>query len=233
MSRLTGLQKAIRVTFKDISLLEQALIHSSYVNENPDITSVPNERLEFLGDAVLALVIAEKLYQDFPEFDEGQMTKLRAAVIRKDTLVRVAKSINLGEYLSLGKGEEKSGGHQKPTNLACGMEAVIAAIFMDRGWSTTRKIVLQLFESELQSAINLDTVIDNKSELQELIQAKYQQVPSYHVVGTAGPNHSKIFTVEVRLGKKTLGKGSGTSKKAAESQAARSALKNIPSGFTA
>lgn len=225
MPDFAALQQTLRVSFNNSSLLEQALVHSSYINENPSFALTSNERLEFLGDAVLGLIVAEKLYQDFPHFNEGEMTKLRAALVRRDTLARMARAISLGDYLYLGKGEEANGGRRKPANLAAALEAVIAAIFLDQGSSVTQDFILSLLATELESMVSQDAGIDYKSALQELIQSQEQQTPSYHVVATVGPDHDRTFTVEVRLGEAVLGTGSGKSKKTAETEAAHSALK--------
>jgi len=222
------LQKVLRVSFKDVTLLEQALVHSSYVNENPGLTPTSNERLEFLGDAILGFVVAEKLYHDPTDFTEGQMTKLRAGLVQRDTLVRMARAVSLGEYLYLGKGEEASGGRDKPANLAGTMEAVIAAIFLDRGLPFTRDFVLGMIDKELDKVVKQGTAIDYKSELQERLQARHQPTPTYHVIETTGPDHDRIFTVEVRVGETVLGRSSGKSKKTAESEAARAALEKLP-----
>lgn len=227
MADLTILQQSLGITFNNISLLEQALVHSSYVNENPGVAPTSNERLEFLGDAVLGLVVAERLYQDFPQFTEGQMTRLRAALVRRETLARMAQAIGLGDHLYLGKGEEASGGRQKPVNLAGAIEAVIGAIFLDQGLARARDFTLRLLETDLREAVTRGDSIDYKSELQELIQAKEQQIPTYHVIESTGPDHDKRFTVEVRVGDTLLGRGSGKSKKTAESEAARAALEKL------
>lgn len=231
MTDLTTWQQSLGITFNNISLLEQALVHSSYVNENPDLAPTPNERLEFLGDAVLGLVVAERLYQDFPQFTEGQMTRLRAALVRRETLARMAQAIGLGDHLHLGKGEEASGGRQKPLNLAGAIEAVIGAIFLDQGLARARDFTLRLLETDLQEAVTRGDSIDYKSELQELIQAREQQTPTYHVIESTGPDHDRRFTVEVRVGDTLLGRGSGRSKKAAESEAARTALEKLHSDY--
>ena len=227
MTDLTTWQQSLGITFNNISLLEQALVHSSYVNENPDLAPTPNERLEFLGDAVLGLVVAERLYQDFPQFTEGQMTRLRAVLVRRETLARMAQAIGLGDHLYLGKGEEASGGRQKPVNLAGAIEAIIGAIFLDQGLARATDFTLRLLETDLQKAVTRGDNIDYKSELQELIQAREQQTPTYHVIESTGPDHDKRFTVEVRVGDTLLGRGSGKSKKAAESEAARAALEKL------
>ena len=227
MAELAVLQEILGVSFKDPSRLEQALVHSSYINENPDFAPTSNERLEFLGDAVLGLVVAEKLYQDLPSFTEGEMTKLRAALVRRDTLARAARAISLGDYLYLGKGEEASGGRRKPVNLAGALEAVIAAIFLDQGSATAKNFILRLFNKELQKVVSQGAGVDYKSQLQELIQAREQQTPAYYVIEAKGPDHDRRFTVEVRAGDTVLGRGSGKSKKEAETEAARSALERL------
>lgn len=221
------LEQSLGVSFNDISLLEQALVHSSYLNENPGFTSTPNERLEFLGDAVLGLIVAEKLYQDNLSFREGKMTRLRAVLVRRDTLAHKAKALKLGDYLYLGKGEEASGGRHKPANLATALEAIIAALFLDQGLSKTRDFILRLFDAEIKKLVRQGRETDYKSELQELIQSRGQKAPTYHVIESRGPDHDKTFTVEVRLAETVLGRGSGKSRKAAETEAARSALEQL------
>ncbi len=227
MAELAVLQEILGVSFKDLSRLEQALVHSSYINENPDFAPTSNERLEFLGDAILGLVVAEKLYQDLPSFTEGEMTKLRAALVRRDALARAARAISLGDYLYLGKGEEASGGRRKPVNLAGALEAVIAAIFLDQGSATAKNFILRLLNKELQKVVSQGAGVDYKSQLQELIQAREQQTPAYYVIEAKGPDHDRRFTVEVRAGDTVLGRGSGKSKKEAETEAARSALERL------
>ena len=232
MADLAALQQTLGISFNDPSLLEQALVHSSYVNEKPGIASASNERLEFLGDAVLGFIVAERLYQDFPHSAEGEMTRLRAALVRRDTLARMARTIKLGDYLYLGKGEEASGGRSKPANLAGAFEAIIAAIFLDQGSITARDFILSLFRVELQRIADHGARADYKSQLQEFIQAREQQTPAYQVVDTMGPDHDRRFTVEVRAGDSMLGRGSGKSKKEAETEAARAALKQFSTSFT-
>ena len=232
MADLAALQRTLGMSFNDSSLLEQALVHSSYVNENPGFALASNERLEFLGDAVLGLVVAEKLYRDPPYSTEGEMTRLRAALVRRDTLACMARTIKLGDYLYLGKGEEASGGRRKPANLAGALEATIATIFLDQGSIATREFILRLFNEELQKVASHGGGVDYKSQLQELIQAREQQAPAYQLIETVGPDHDKVFTVEVRVGDTVLGKGSGKSKKAAETEAARTALEQLSTSFT-
>jgi len=232
LADLAVLQEILGISFKDLSRLEQALIHSSYINENPSFAPTSNERLEFLGDAVLDSVVAEKLYQDLPSFTEGEMTKLRAALVRRDTLAHTARAIRLGDYLYLGKGEEASGGRHKPVNLAGALEAVIAAIFLDQGAATAKNFILRLFNKELQKVVSQGAEVNYKSQLQELVQAREQQTPVYYVIDTKGPDHDRRFTIEVRAGDTVLGRGSGKSKKEAETEAARSALESLSTNFT-
>ena len=232
MIDLVALQETLKISFNDLSLLEQALVHSSYINENPGFAPASNERLEFLGDAILGFVVAEKLYQDFPDLAEGEMTKLRSVLVRRDTLARIALAIRLGDYLYLGRGEEASGGRDKLANLAGALEAVVAAVFFDRSLAITREFVLKLLEEELQKVVKQGTVVDYKSQLQELTQSRYRSTPDYRLLEEVGPDHDKKFTVEVRAGDIVLGRGSGKSKKMAETEAARSALEQLSTHFT-
>ena len=232
MADLATLQQILDIFFDNPPLLEQALVHSSYINENPGFTPTSNERLEFLGDSVLGFVVTEKLYQDFPHFTEGEMTRVRATLVRGDTLARIATAIKLGDYLYLGKGEEASGGRYKPTNLAGTLEALIAAIFLDQGLVTARDFILRLLNEELQKIVSQGVEVDYKSQLQELIQSRQQPTPVYYVVEAAGPDHAKRFTVEVRVGDTVLGRGTGRSKRMAETEAARLALEQLSANFT-
>ncbi|MBI2852153.1 MAG: ribonuclease III [Chloroflexi bacterium] len=227
MSTLAALQEALGVSFSDRSLLEQSLIHSSYVNENPGLARFSNERLEFLGDAVLGLIAAETLYRRSPALTEGQMTRLRAVLVRRETLARFAQAIRLGNYLYLGKGEEAGGGRQRQANLAGAFEALTAAVYLDRGLDVVRDFIFKFLKPELERAVSPAVAADYKSALQELIQASEQQTPSYHVKEVTGPEHDRVFTVEVSVGGRMLGSGSGKSKKTAEEEAARSALAGL------
>jgi ribonuclease-3 len=227
MTNQNELQKTLGIAFEKQELLIQALTHSSYANENPGLAPTSNERLEFLGDAILGLVVAENLYNDFPTMAEGEMTRLRSILVKQDTLARVAESLKLGEFLYLGKGEEASGGREKPANLARALEALIAAIYLDHGYEVTEQLVLEILDSELLKILYQGTLIDYKSQLQELLQAKTQQTPIYNLIETQGPDHDKNFTVEVRIGNDLLATGFGRSKKKAETEAARIALENL------
>ena len=221
------LQKKLGVSFQQPELLTQALTHSSYANENPGVSPASNERLEFLGDAILGLIVAENLFRDFPGMSEGEMTRLRSILVKQETLARVAESIKLGNYLYLGKGEEASGGKDKPANLARALEAVVAAVYLDQGSAITEQLVLEILDAELLKTLYQGAIIDYKSQLQELLQAKTQQTPVYNLIETQGPDHNKNFTVEVRLGNDVLATGIGRSKKKAETEAAHIALEKL------
>ncbi|MFH0914618.1 MAG: ribonuclease III [Chloroflexota bacterium] len=227
MTEIAELEQLLGVALQDKTLLELALVHSSYLNENPTFAPASNERLEFLGDAVLGLIIAEKLYQDFPALSEGEMTKLRAALVRRETLAMVAETLELGAYLYLGRGEEAGGGRHNTANLAATLEAVVAAVFLDRGMETARGLVLRLFGPEIEKTMSQGARLDYKSALQEAIQARYQQTPHYSLLEVTGPDHDRRFTVAVMLGSRVLGKGAGRNKRAAETEAARVALEEL------
>ena len=225
--RINDLQRVLGVNFQNPPLLERALVHDSYVNENPDLAPTSNERLEFLGDAVLGVIVSEKLYHDFPGYDEGKLTHLRASLVRRNTLARMATAIGLGDYLYLGKGEEASGGRKKIPNLAGAIEAVIGAVFLDQGMDVAKGCVLKLLHEEYETTARKGVTPDYKSQLQELVQAGGQKTPAYSLVGSSGPDHALWFTVQVKVGDQTLGQGSGRNKKAAESEAARDALAKL------
>ena len=227
MADQNDLQKILGVPFQQQELLTQALTHSSYANENPGTAPASNERLEFLGDAILGLIVAENLFRDFPAMSEGEMTRLRSILVKQETLARVAESIELGDYLYLGKGEESSGGREKPANLARVLEALIAAVYLDHGFAVTEQFVLEILDAELLKTLYEGTIIDYKSQLQELLQAQAQQTPVYNLIETSGPDHDKKFTVEVKQGNDVLATGIGRSKKKAETEAARIALEKL------
>jgi ribonuclease III len=224
MSDWTELQSQLGTSFSDLSLLQQAFVHRSYLNENPDFRLGSNERLEFLGDALLSLVIAEFLFREFGDLSEGELTKLRSDLVRQDSLARLASSLGLGQYLYLGQGEEKGGGRKRSRNMACTLEALIGAAFVDQGFDVTRDLILRLFASSISDLRERGQASDCKSRLQELIQAESQERPVYRLVEAVGPDHDKTFWVEVVVGGETLGRGSGKSKQAAEKDAAKQAL---------
>jgi ribonuclease III len=228
LADLAEFEQKIGISFQNPAYLELALIHSSYINENPGLAVESNERLEFLGDAVLGLVIAERLYQDFPRSPEGELTRLRAALVRRETLAQMARKIDLGAYLSLGNGEETGGGRGKAANLAGAFESLIAAIYLDQGLETARSFILGLFGPEMYQQAHRGAGTDYKSKLQEIMQAERQITPTYELITAVGPEHDKQFTVEVWIGDEALGRGAGKSKKQAEMEAARAALAKIP-----
>ncbi len=232
MPDLDSLQEALGIAFRDRAVLEQALVHSSYINENPAAAPGHNERLEFLGDAVLGFFVAERLYREFPGLDEGEMTRLRAALVRRDTLARVGRGIRLGEYLYMGRGEEATGGRHKTANLAGALEAVIAAVYLDQGIAAAERVVGRLLDKEWEAAVRRGAGVDYKSRLQEVTQSRFQATPQYCLVAEEGPEHDKLFTVQVVVGAAVMGSGSGKSKKLAETEAARAALEKIGEDFT-
>lgn len=221
------LEEALGIKFGDVTLLRQALTHPSYANEAPDGIVADNERFEFLGDAVLYFVVTEELYRNFPGLDEGELTEFRVSLIRQETLARCALRLGLGRYLLLGKGEELTGGRERETNLADAFEAVVGALFLDQGIDVARKFILAQLGEELTGIVCQGRRRNYKTLLQEFTQAKFKQLPAYQVVAVCGPDHAKSFTVEVRLGNRTIGTGSGKSKRAAEMAAARAAWESL------
>src|SRR4030042_686873 len=206
---IDDLHKPLGTAFHSPSLLQQALVHSSYINENPAGVSGHNERLEFLGDAGMGLGVAGELFRACPDLSEGEMTRLRATLVRRDTLARVARSISLGDFLYMGKGEEASGGRSKTPNLAGALEAVFAAVYLDRGILASRDLFISLFVPEWQKLASPGAGVDFKSRLQELTHSRFQQTPVYYLVAEVGPDHDKRFTVEVKVNDEILGGGSG------------------------
>lgn len=215
------LEERLGYQFKNHSLLENALTHSSYANEHRDAGMSSNERLEFLGDSVLGMVVADHLYREHPQMPEGELTRTRAALVCEDSLVEVARALELGKYLRLGKGEDAGGGRERPSILADATEAVLAAVYLDGGIAPARRAIrtLVLGHEEEMSASR-----DYKTALQELVQRESGQKLTYHLVGEEGPDHAKRFSVEVELNGKTVGAGEGRTKKAAEQNAAKAAI---------
>jgi ribonuclease III len=224
---LDAAQERLGVRFQDPSILLEALVHRSYNNEYPEAALPDNERLEFLGDAALGLVVARWLYGRFPEGREGQLTEIRAALVQRGTLGRVAHDQGIGEFLLLGKGEEASGGREREQNLARAFEAVVGAVLLDQGFGASAAFIRRSLKSELESLGAEPVTIDVKSRLQQIVQAKWQRPPSYKTVKAEGPDHAKIFTVEVLIGKEVLGVGRGRSKQMAEKEAALHAVETL------
>ncbi|MCY4062726.1 MAG: ribonuclease III [Chloroflexi bacterium] len=218
----------IGITFEEPALLTQALTHPSFVNEyegNEDIRD--NERLEFLGDAVLDLLVADMLYRRFPQVDEGELTQLRAALVKTESLAQLGTNCRLGEFLLIGRGEELSGGRGRSTILCRAFEAVVGAIYLDQGMNAVVDFVLPPLLELLKDIIENSLHIDARSRLQERIQARLNITPDYRVTGAEGPEHAKEFRVEVAIGDTLIGSGIGGSKRAAAREAARAALKQL------
>ena len=220
-------QKALGIRFNDELLLQQAFVHRSYLNENPDFTLPSNERLEFLGDAILDFTVAEQLYRDFPELPEGELTKTRAYLVCRQTLAKVASSLKLGDWLLLGQGEEASGGRKKQSNLANTMEALIGAIYLDQGLPEVKQFILRQLKPFLEKTKRGEISPNYKALLQELAQSEKHSTPIYRLVEATGPDHNKQFTVEVLIQDEVLGRGAGKSKKDAEIEAARLAWEKL------
>jgi len=220
-------QRELGISFRQVSLLEQAFVHRSYLNENPDFNLSDNKRLEFLGDAILNFIVAERLYREFPTLPEGDLTEIRASLVCRDTLAEVSSALRLGAWLLLGQGEETSGGRTKQSNLANAMEALIGAIYLDRGLATARKFIFRQLKPELRKIKAGKMTPNYKALVQELIQGQKKPAPVYNLVEAAGPDHNKEFTAEILVEGEVLGRGTGKSKKAAESQAARAAWEKL------
>jgi len=226
-----ALQQAIGYRFRDRGLLEHAMTHTSRANEDISGGVHDNESMEFLGDAVVGFVIADVLFREFPEFDEGEKSKTKAALVSTATLARQAERLNLGEHLLLGRGEEKTGGRRKQALLADGYEALIAAIYLDGGIEHVRAFIVREFAT-LLSDVQQHGIAgsqDYKSALQELLQARDLPLPEYRLLGTMGPDHRKLFQVEVVVNGEALAESTGPSKKEAEQDAARAALDKLKS----
>ncbi len=227
MERLHELEQHLDYTFHDLRLLRAALYHSSYANEHRAQSVSSNERLEFLGDAVLGFVSADYLYRKHPDLPEGELTRIRAALVCEDSLHEVAQRLHLGDFLMLGKGEESGGGRHRPSILADAVEAVLAAVYLDGGIDEARALVHRiLLEKEPEQVVE-SRRRDCKTELQELVQRKPNQELRYELVSESGPDHAKVFTVAVMLNGQVVGLGSGHSKKEAEQSAARTALEQM------
>ena len=222
---IKDLEAAIGYRFQNIQLLQNALTHSSYANERWHNSLLSNERLEFLGDSVLGMLVAEYLYHNFPNRPEGELTRMRADMVCEQTLAAAANRIGLGSHLLLGHGEEQGGGRKRNSILADAMESVIAACFLDGGMEAALKVVQQFILVEVP--VNKLHNADYKTKLQELVQQKKNQILSYKLVGQSGPDHDKQFDVEVSLNGQVVGCGSGSSKKRAEQMAARSAIEKL------
>ena len=225
------LQSKLKYQFGDPRLLIQSLTHVSYGHENHQdqpLAYRDNERLEFLGDAVLDLVISDLLLEAFPDAAEGQLSKMRAAVVNEKTLYEITKPLNLNQLIRLGKGETRTGGAEKPSILSSAFEALIAAIYIDGGFNAVYPVVRYLFAPLFKDDHAAISFQDHKTKLQETSQGKYRLTPTYHLIGSSGPDHAKEFEVEVRIRDYVLAKAKGPSKKDAEQNAAREGMNCLP-----
>lgn len=219
------IQQRIAYTYRKTGLLERALTHKSYANENR--LSNHNERMEFLGDAVLGLVVSEFLMKTCPDSTEGDLSRLRAAVVSEPALAAVARGLGLGEYLLLGRGEEQTGGRDKDSLLADCLEALIASVYLDAGKDAAEAFIMRFFEDIIKKTCASGGTFDYKTELQELCQDRLKQLPEYKVVSETGPDHQKQFEVELLVKGQVHGRGAGRSKKEAEQRAAKEALEKL------
>jgi len=227
---LDGLQDRIRYRFTDRWLLYQALTHRSRAAEDMSRQAVDNESLEFLGDALLGFVVADWLFQQYPHFDEGQKSKVKATVVSTQSLARHAEAIGLGDYLILGRGEEKTGGRGKPALLADAFEAIVAAIYLDGGLDAAATFLRHELKAAVDAGRDPSLVVDYKSALQERLQALGHPLPQYRLAGESGPDHQKLFQVDVVVEGVVRGSASGRAKKEAEQDAARQALASLDVG---
>ncbi len=224
---VSALQKIISYNFIDPKTLLEAITHKSFANENRELRLPDNERLEFLGDAVLHLLISDHLIKNYPELPEGDLSKLRATIVSEPSLFKIAKRIDLGDYILLGRGEEHTGGRGKSSILANALEAIIAAIYLDGGMEKARAFVMSYFVPEIKNAMEQRISHDYKTDLQEHCQGFNLTLPKYRVVKETGPDHQKTFEIEILINSKTYGSGVGRTKKEAEQRAAEEALKRL------
>ncbi len=225
--KLNELMQRLGVRLKRLTLLEEALTHPSYCVEHPQLSVRSNQQLEFLGDSVLGLIVTHHLYIHYPNLPEGELTKIKAAVVSERVLAQVADKIALGDYLLLGRGEERAGGRKRPSILADALEAVIGAIFVERGLKAAAKVIMPFLSEHIELIRSKHIMFDYKSHLQELTQRHFRSTPQYIVVSELGPNHMKTFVVAVCVGQKRIATGMGRSKKEAEQAAARIAIEKL------
>ena len=232
MHSLPDFQIKIGVEFKDISLLERAFIHRSYLNEHPKLGLEHNERLEFLGDAVLELVVTDFLYRTYPN-PEGDLTNWRSALVKTESLAAVAEKLEISEYFKLSRGESKGNARSHALISANAVEAIIGAVYLDQGYDAAARFINDQIISRLTEILETGTWMDPKSKFQELAQDQYGLTPNYKVLEEAGPDHDKIFTIGVYVGDKLFGKGQGSSKQAGQQVAAAAALEQVSSAKAA
>lgn len=229
VSDLSKLEKKLGIQFKNKDLLKESLAHRSYLNENPSWKLPHNERLEFLGDAVLELAVTENLFSQFPQYPEGQLTSLRAALVNYQTMAKVAQDLELESFILLSRGEAKDIGRAREVILANAMEALIGAIYLDGDYKEAKKVIEQfIINPNLKNIIESGLYKDSKSHLQEIVQERLKLTPTYQLLEEWGPDHKKIFKMGVYFGDKLITEGEGYSKQEAEIEAARNALRTFP-----
>ncbi len=227
MKNLKGLAKALGHAFGDVTLLDLALTHGSYANEAPDMAGEDNERLEFLGDAVLQLGISDMLMEHFPAYDEGELSKARAFMVSEQSLAGMARRYEIGDFILLGKGEEKAAGREKDSILGDAFESIIGAIYLDGGHEAAFSFIRRVFRSVVDEWEKKPGNRDFKSLLQEVSQDRFKEIPRYRTTGASGPDHDRTFEVEASIGDRLTATGTGKSKKEAEQDAARKALEKL------
>lgn len=227
VANLEELQDEIEIYFEDKELLKKAITHKSYANENRNLQLKDNERLEFLGDSVLDVVVSEYMFYKYPDHPEGELAKIRSVVVSAPTLAQKAKEINLGKYILLGKGEDLTGGRERDSILADAFEALVGGIYLDQGLKQIQDFILDLLIFDIDTVERGENIQDYKTLLQELIQKNSNSRPEYEVIKEEGPDHNKEFTVEVSFQEDTLGIGTGTSKKEAQQRAAKDAIDKV------
>lgn len=227
--KLKIFEKSINYGFRNKFLLNQALTHKSYANEKDMEQSSDNERLEFLGDSVLGLIVSHVLYNEYPREDEGVLTRYKSQLVSGETLARIAKQLGIGEYILLGRGEEASGGRKHVSNLMCALEAIIGAVFLDGGIKTSHNFITRVFKPEIQLVKEGKGSKDYKSILQQIVLRKFKTTPFYRILSEIGPDHKKHFIVEAAVAGKRYGVGSGPNKKSAEQASAKEALSALES----
>jgi ribonuclease-3 len=224
---LKELEASLGYCFKDIGLLDNALTHRSFVNENISLPCKDNERLEFLGDAVLELTVSDMLMKKFPDYAEGELSKLRASVVNEQPLAGLARHFRIGEFLLLGRGEEASGGRMKPSLLANAFESLVAAMYLDGGFDRAAAFTGRLFEPLIEAGTAAAVYRDYKTAAQEICQNLFQELPRYVILAETGPDHDKRFEISLVIGEKLIATGTGRNKKEAEQQAAKIALETL------
>jgi ribonuclease-3 len=226
------IEQALGIRFKDRKTLTSALSHSSYVYEKGMPYAAGNERLEFLGDSIVGMVVSEHIFQNYPDQAEGKLSKIKSVVVSKKILARAAQRLGLGGYVLLGRGEALTGGRQRRSLLANVFEGIVGAIYLDHGLAVAREFVLRNLRDEIEPAASGKSIRDHKSELQEIAQRRCGQVPRYRVTDVAGPDHDRVFEVEVHVDNHVVGLGAGRSKKSAEQKAAETAIRKLRSLMT-